>query len=66
MDRLSVVLVTAALLVLTALLSAAVAAKLARLDGATYPAALLGAGAVFCAVLSLSTSVVGVLAQIGG
>ncbi|GGM14924.1 hypothetical protein GCM10010129_68910 [Streptomyces fumigatiscleroticus] len=66
MARLPVVLISAALLVLTALMIAVAAAKLARLDGATYPRALLHAGAAFGAVLTLATAVAGVLAQVLG
>jgi hypothetical protein len=48
------VLFTAALVVLTGLFAAAAAAVLARMDGATYPAALIRAAAVFGAVLTLA------------
>ncbi|MYS85217.1 hypothetical protein GTZ85_34645 [Streptomyces sp. SID5474] len=52
--RLALVLVTAALVVALALLAAAAAGVLARIDGATYPAALSRAGATFAAGLTLA------------
>lgn len=47
-----------------ALLAAAIAGKLARLDGATYPTALTRAAAVFATVVSLAVAVTATLAQI--
>ncbi|WP_346012359.1 hypothetical protein [Streptomyces sp. SID3343] len=57
MTRLALVLVTTALVVAFALLAAAAAGVLARIDGATYPAALLRAGATFAAGLTLAAVV---------
>ena len=51
------ILFTAALVFLAALFAAAVAGKLARLDGASYPAALTRAAAAFAAVLTLAAAV---------
>jgi hypothetical protein len=61
---LAVVLITAALVVILALLVAAGAGKLARLDGATYPAALMRSAAAFAAVLTLAAAVTGALSSI--
>ncbi|MFF7975919.1 hypothetical protein [Streptomyces sp. NPDC007905] len=47
-----------------AFLVGATAGVLARLDGATYPAAFARAGAAFAAVLGLAAAITGVLAQI--
>ncbi|MFD9797722.1 hypothetical protein [Streptomyces sp. NPDC059071] len=55
---------TAAIVVVFALLAAAAAGVLARLDGATYPATLLRAGATFAAVLTLAVVVVQALAPV--
>ncbi|WP_249374791.1 hypothetical protein [Streptomyces sp. I05A-00742] len=59
----AVVLLTAAVTVVFALLAAAATGTLARLDGATYPAALMRAAAAFAAVITLATAVAGVLTQ---
>ena len=56
MTRLAAVVMTAALVVVYALLAAAAAGTLARLDGATYPAALMRAATAFAAVLTLATA----------
>ncbi|MFJ3311057.1 hypothetical protein ACIPSA_50680 [Streptomyces sp. NPDC086549] len=64
MTRFALVLLAAAVVVLAALIAAAGAGKLARLDGATYPAALMRAAAVFAAVLTLTASVTAALAQV--
>ncbi|MCX5096054.1 hypothetical protein OOK36_46175 [Streptomyces sp. NBC_00365] len=40
------------------------AGKLARLDGATYPTALLRAAATFAAVLTLAAALMGALTQV--
>ncbi|MEU5298573.1 hypothetical protein [Streptomyces umbrinus] len=64
MDGYAVVLLTAALLVILALLVAVGAGKLARLDGATYPTALMRAAASFAAVITLAAAVTGALAAI--
>ncbi|MFD3309955.1 hypothetical protein [Streptomyces sp. NPDC058694] len=61
--RVVVVLLTAAMVVVFALLAAAATGTLARLDGATYPAALMRAAATFAAVITLATAVAGVLAR---
>ncbi|GGR05635.1 hypothetical protein [Kitasatospora griseola] len=55
------VLFTAALVILVALLTATAAGKLARLDGASYPAALTRAAAAFAAVLTLAAAVTAAL-----
>ncbi|MFF7858791.1 hypothetical protein [Streptomyces sp. NPDC007904] len=58
----ALVLLTTALVLLIAVLAAAGAGKLARLDGATYPTALTHAATAFTAVLTLATAVTGTLA----
>ncbi|WP_225637416.1 hypothetical protein [Streptomyces solaniscabiei] len=63
MTRLAVVLLAAALVVTFALLAATAAGTLARLDGATYPAALMRAATTFAAVLTLAAAITGALAQ---
>ncbi|MER7109463.1 hypothetical protein [Streptomyces sp. NPDC000229] len=60
----AVALLTTALVIVIALLAAAGAAKLARLDGATYPAALTRAATAFAAVITLAAAVAGVLAAL--
>ncbi|MFF3620782.1 hypothetical protein [Streptomyces sp. NPDC002467] len=62
-NHIATVLLTAALVVVVAFLAAAAAGVLARLDGATYPAALVRASAAFAAALSLAAVFAGVLAQ---
>ncbi|WP_328457718.1 hypothetical protein OG780_43130 [Streptomyces sp. NBC_00386] len=57
-------LLTTALVLVVAVLTAASAGKLARLDGATYPTALTRAATAFTAVLTLATAVVGALAAL--
>lgn len=57
----AVVLLGAALVVFAALLVAAAAGKLARIDGATYPAALARAAVTFAAVITLAATVTGAL-----
>ncbi|MFD0210657.1 hypothetical protein ACFVH9_16365 [Streptomyces hirsutus] len=57
-------LLTTALVLVIAVLAAAGAGKLARLDGATYPAALTRAATAFAAVLTLATAVTGALAAL--
>ncbi|MFJ3882417.1 hypothetical protein ACIPW5_33860 [Streptomyces sp. NPDC090077] len=64
MSAMTVVLFTVCLVLITALTIAAVAAKLARLDGATYPAACLRAAAAFGAVLTLAAAITGALAAV--
>ncbi|MFE6751053.1 hypothetical protein ACFVGM_34750 [Kitasatospora purpeofusca] len=63
MDRTAVVLFAAALVVVVALLVAAAAGLLARLDGATFPAALTRGAVAFAAVLTLASALAGALAQ---
>ena len=60
----SVVLLTTALVIIVALLAAAGAGKLARMDGATYPAALTRAATAFAAVITLAASVTAALAAL--
>lgn len=59
----ALVLLTTALVIDLALLAAADAAKLARLDGAPYPAALTR-GAAFATTITLAALVAGVLAAL--
>ncbi|MFD7029221.1 hypothetical protein ACFWAR_14425 [Streptomyces sp. NPDC059917] len=58
----TVALFTVCLILITALVVAAAAGKLARLDGATYPAACLRAATAFAAVLTLAAAITGALA----
>ncbi|KAB1140900.1 hypothetical protein F7R91_34210 [Streptomyces luteolifulvus] len=60
----AVALLTTALVIVIALLAAAGAGKLARLDGATYPAALTRATTAFAAVITLAAAVAGALAAL--
>ncbi|WP_381805627.1 hypothetical protein [Streptomyces niveus] len=53
----AIVVLTAALLVVIALLAGAGAAKLARLDGATYPTALTRAATTVAATLTVMATV---------
>ncbi|MFM9373765.1 hypothetical protein [Streptomyces sp. Da 82-17] len=64
MSGLAAILLTAALVTVLALLIAVGAGKLARLDGATYPAALMRAAATFAAVLTLASALTGALTQV--
>jgi hypothetical protein len=64
MPQLAVILLTAALVIVFALLAAVGAGKLARLDGATYPAALMRAATTFAAVVTLAAALTGALAEI--
>ncbi|MFE1877689.1 hypothetical protein ACFW9N_43800 [Streptomyces sp. NPDC059496] len=64
MSGLTAVLLTIALVLLVALLVGAGAGKLARLDGATYPTAILHAAAAFTAVLTLAAAVTAALATV--
>ncbi|MEU1481842.1 hypothetical protein [Streptomyces sp. NPDC005760] len=59
----SVFLATALVIVL-ALLAAADAGKLARMDGATYPTALTRAAVTFAAVITLAAAVAGTFATL--
>ncbi|WP_030194521.1 hypothetical protein [Streptomyces sp. NRRL S-87] len=58
------VLVVTALVLLFALLAAAGAGKLARLDGASYATALARAAVTFAAVLTLAAAVTSALASV--
>lgn len=60
----AVVLLTTAVIVVFALLAAAGAGVLARLDGATYPAALTRAAVTFAAVITLASTVASVFATL--
>ncbi|MBT1095086.1 hypothetical protein [Streptomyces sp. Tu102] len=64
MPELAVVVFASVLVVILALLTAAGAGKLARLDGATYPAAITRAAAAFAAVLTVAAAVTGALAAL--
>lgn len=64
MPSTATVLITVALVVILALLVAAGAGKLARLDGATYPTALMRSAAAFAAALTLAAAVTGALSSI--
>lgn len=63
MNRIAVVLLATSMVAVLALLVAAGAGVLARLDGATYPAALMRAAVAFAATLTLAAALAGVLAQ---
>jgi hypothetical protein len=58
----AVVLLTTALVTLVALLAAAAAGKLARMDNTSYPTALTRAATTFAAVITLASVVGGTLA----
>ncbi|MET8826289.1 hypothetical protein ABZX40_34620 [Streptomyces sp. NPDC004610] len=60
----AVVLQTIALVIVVALLAAACAGKLARMDGAGYPTALTRAAATFAAVIGLAATVTAALAAL--
>ncbi|GAA2767517.1 hypothetical protein GCM10010103_65590 [Streptomyces paradoxus] len=60
----AVVLLTAALVFVVALLAAFGAGKLALMDGATYPAALTRAAVTFAAVITLATTVASTFAAL--
>ncbi|MEV6840948.1 hypothetical protein AB0N17_41835 [Streptomyces sp. NPDC051133] len=64
MASVATVLLTTALVVLVALAAAAGAGKLARMDGATYPTALMRAATTFAAVLTLAATLSGAIAQV--
>ncbi|MGW4506913.1 hypothetical protein ACWENO_20000 [Streptomyces sp. NPDC004436] len=64
MPAVTLVLFTVCLVLIAALAVAAVAGKLARLDGASYPAACLRAAAAFGAVVTLAAAVTGALAAV--
>ncbi|MBT1098043.1 hypothetical protein [Streptomyces sp. Tu102] len=58
------VLLAVALVIVMALLAAAVAGKLARMDGVSYPTALTRAATAFAAVITLAAAVTGALAAL--
>ncbi|MEW2620175.1 hypothetical protein [Streptomyces sp. NPDC048106] len=64
MSGLATVLLTIAFVVIVALLAAAGAGKLARLDGATYPTAVMRAATTFATVLTLAAALAGALSQV--
>ncbi|MFI5530841.1 hypothetical protein ACIA8O_20110 [Kitasatospora sp. NPDC051853] len=59
MSRTATVLLGAAVVVLAALMVAAGAGKLARLDGASWPAAVVRSGVAFAGTLTLAAVLVG-------
>ncbi|ATZ22017.1 hypothetical protein SLAV_38955 [Streptomyces lavendulae subsp. lavendulae] len=64
MSGLTTLLLTICLVMVFAVIVAAAAGKLARLDGATYPAACLRAAAAFAAVLTLAAAITAALAAV--
>ncbi|MGW5990303.1 hypothetical protein ACWFRT_21420 [Streptomyces anulatus] len=60
----ALVLLTTAYVTLVALLAAAAAAKLARMDNTSYPEALTRAATTFAAVITLAAVVAGTLATL--
>ncbi|MET9556379.1 MULTISPECIES: hypothetical protein [unclassified Streptomyces] len=60
----AVVLQSTAVVIVVALLTAACTGKLARMDGATYPAALTRAATAFAAVITLAATVTAALAAL--
>lgn len=64
MSDLATVLLGAAVALVLAVLAATAAGKLARLDGATYPAAILRAAAAFASVVALTAAVTAALAAL--
>lgn len=60
----AIVLLTTALVTVIALLAGAVAGKLARMDGATYPAALARAANAFATVITLAAIVAAAIAAL--
>lgn len=60
----AVVLLTTALVLIVALLAAACAGTLARMDGSTYPAALNRAATAFATVITLAATVTAALAAL--
>ncbi|MFF1779785.1 hypothetical protein [Streptomyces virginiae] len=57
MNHLATVLLTIALVLICAILTAVAAGVLARLDGATFPSALSRAAVTFAAVLTLAAAI---------
>ncbi|MGW3833390.1 hypothetical protein [Streptomyces sp. MBT58] len=66
MTNLAVVLLSATLVSILALLAAAVAGKLARLDGASYASACMRAASTFLAVMMLAAALTSALAEVVG
>ncbi|MFF8600043.1 hypothetical protein ACF065_25225 [Streptomyces sp. NPDC015232] len=64
MSDLVTVLLSAAVALVVALLVAVAAGKLARLDGASYPAAVLRAATAFASVVTLTAAVTAALASL--
>lgn len=64
MSKFTEILLTAGLVVVFALLSAAGTAKLARLDGASYPTAITQAAATFVTILMLAATLTAALAAL--
>ncbi|MFE1265740.1 hypothetical protein ACFW5X_35235 [Streptomyces albogriseolus] len=60
----AIVLLTTALVLVVALLAAAGACKLARMDGATYPVALTRGTTAFATVITLAAAVTAALAAL--
>ncbi|CUW33342.1 hypothetical protein [Streptomyces reticuli] len=60
----AVALLTTALVIVVALMAAAGAGKLARMDGATYPAALTRAAVTFAGVVTLAATVAAAFAAL--
>lgn len=60
----TVVLLATALVIVIAVLAPAGAGTLARMDGATYPAALTRAAVTFAAVITLAAAVTAALADL--
>ncbi|MFF2949820.1 hypothetical protein ACFVVU_00510 [Kitasatospora sp. NPDC057965] len=60
----AVVILATALVFVVALLAAAGVGKLARMDGATYPAALTRAAAAFTTIITLAATVTAALAAL--
>ncbi|GHG32904.1 MULTISPECIES: hypothetical protein [Streptomyces] len=64
MSSLFVVLLVTALVLILALLTAVGAGKLARLDGASYPAALTRAAVAFAGTLTLAAAITAALSVV--
>lgn len=64
MSDLAAVLFAAALVLIVASLAAAAAAKLARMEGATYPTAVKRAALTFAGTLTLAAAITGALAAL--
>ncbi|MFJ3692124.1 hypothetical protein ACIPWB_30930 [[Kitasatospora] papulosa] len=58
----ALILLATALVIVVALLAAAGAGKLARMDGATYPTALTRAAVAFATVITLAATAASVIA----